>query len=100
MSPMDINEREPVTYDRWDPVYPLDMRGLARPILVWQYCDAPEEIKELASQGGDEDWVALVPPETIAENVCWMEEGTPFGCCSVIYIKSEDGGTTVVGTHA
>jgi hypothetical protein len=92
------NDKEEVMYSRWDPTYPLDMRGLARPILVWRYCDAPEEIKELANHGGDEDWVALVPLEVVAKNIHWMDEGTTFGCCSVKYIVLRDA-TLVVGTH-
>ena len=34
------NDKEGVTYSRWDPTYPLDMRGRTHPILVWQYSDA------------------------------------------------------------
>lgn len=30
-------------------------------ILVWDWEDAPPELKELSPHGGDEDWVALVP---------------------------------------
>ena len=96
------NDKEGVTYSRWDPTYPLDMRGRTHPILVWQYSDAPGEIRELASQGGDEDWVALVPPEVNADIITWAAEGKDdaFGCCSVEYVKLDDGGTLIVGTHA
>lgn len=32
------------------------------PILVWEWKDAPQELRALSEHGGDEDWVAEVPP--------------------------------------
>ena len=30
-------------------------------IQVWRFDGAPEEYQRLATQGGDEDWLAVVP---------------------------------------
>jgi len=32
-------------------------------IRVWAWKDAPEELKALSQHGGDEDWLALLPPK-------------------------------------
>lgn len=31
-------------------------------LQVWKFEDAPEEFRALSTSGGDEDWLALVPP--------------------------------------
>lgn len=31
-------------------------------IRVWRFDDAPEELRDLSHHGGDEDWLALIPP--------------------------------------
>ena len=92
--------KEEVTYDRWDPSYPFDMRGRVRPILVWRFHDAPEEIQTAANQGGDESWLAILPPERADDWPLWAETGTPFGCCCVNRVKLPDGGVILVGCHA
>lgn len=33
----------------------------SKTIQVWPYADAPAELKALADQGGDEDWLILIP---------------------------------------
>jgi len=30
-------------------------------ILVWPFEDAPKDLQKLSTNGGDEDWLALVP---------------------------------------
>lgn len=29
------------------------------PIVIWSFCDAPEHLQHLTSQGGDEDYILL-----------------------------------------
>lgn len=67
-------------------------------IYVWRFCDAPTEYKSLSPHGGDEDWVALVPPGMMTPS--WMESGTRFGVCDIEEINMEDGSTLVIGAHA
>lgn len=33
-----------------------------QPILLWRFEDAPEELQALSNNGGDEDWLAEIPP--------------------------------------
>lgn len=52
-------------------------------IRIWRWEDSPEELKALSNHGGDEDWVALIPPKLVNEYIGFLEEGTSFGYCSV-----------------
>ena len=45
--------------------------------------DAPEELRNLSDHGGDEDWLAVIPPQMTNKYISWMEEGTAFGICDV-----------------
>jgi len=71
-------------------------------IRIWEWTDAPEELKQLSTNGGDEDWVALLPPKFNGKWISWMDEGSPFGCCCVDdYQHAELPGYTVrIGSHA
>ena len=51
-------------------------------VLVWDWLDAPQALKDLSPHGGDEDWVALVP--------LLYNENSP-----VIYSLLEHGGNDV-----
>lgn len=66
-------------------------------LLTWRFQDTPEEWRWLAHQGGDEDWVTLVPDHV--EAPAWLEEGSSYGCCSVNTVDIEVG-TLHVGCHA
>lgn len=52
-------------------------------IRIWRFSDAPEELQQLSEHGGDEDWLALIPPKLADEYIGWMESGTAFGCFQV-----------------
>lgn len=52
-------------------------------IRIWRFEDAPEELRYLSTNGGDEDWVALIPPKLVDSYLPWMDEGTSFGCFRV-----------------
>ena len=59
------------------------MKNKPNHIRVWRFYDAPDELKQLSTNGGDEDWVALIPPKFADDYISWMEPGGPFGCCDV-----------------
>ena len=67
-------------------------------IRVWQFEDAPKEYKILSPHRGDEDWVAFIP-DHLGIYISWIEEGTPFGCCSVS-THEVAGGIIKIGAHA
>lgn len=52
-------------------------------IQVWRFEVAPQELRDLSHHGGDEDWVALIPPSHTAEYIGCAEPGGAFGCCDV-----------------
>ncbi len=70
------------------------------PIKVWEWDDAPEEFKALSPHGGDEDWVALVPPHLAQRCISWLESGSSFGCCDVSEHPLPDGSVVKIGAHA
>jgi hypothetical protein len=71
-----------------------------RTIQVWRWEDAPAEYRALSPHGGDEDWVARIPPRFTDTWIGWMEPGTPFGCCDVSEHPQPDGSLVRIGAHA
>ena len=72
-------------------------------IKIWPFYDAPKKYRELSNNGGDEDWLALVPAH-ISDEWC-SEYGRPiwldvpaFGCCCVDD-RIKDG-VVYIGCHA
>lgn len=54
-------------------------------IHVWRFTDAPQVLQEMSDNGGDEDWVALVPKEMADADggyIGWLESSS-FGCCCI-----------------
>lgn len=70
------------------------------PIQVWPFHEAPEPLKEQSPHGGDEDWLALVPPHLKGEYISWLAEGGWFGVCSVSESPQPDGSVLYIGAHA
>jgi hypothetical protein len=66
-------------------------------IRVWAYHQAPIALRDLSTNGGDEDWIAVVPYGM--HRPLWMEEGTAFGCCSVDAFEIL-AGTVYIGSHS
>ena len=76
----------------------------SKAILVWPWDEAPEDLKKIASQGGDEDWLIFVPKELVEE---WLNRyGTPHwiertaACCDPDRFDLPDGSVLYVGSHA
>lgn len=71
-------------------------------IRVWRFNDAPDELKALSNHGGDEDWLALVPPLLVDEYIPWIEESCGFGrCCVSVHTHPELSGYHIrIGAHA
>lgn len=70
------------------------------PITVYRFHEAPRYLRELSQHGGDEDWLAEVPPQY--DWIGWMDEGTAFGCCSVSIQDhpTREGWKVHIGTHS
>lgn len=71
-----------------------------RPIEIWRFYDAPKELQALSPHGGDEDWLALIPPHYAGEWMPWMDEGSSFGVCDVSEHHLPDGSLVKIGAHA
>lgn len=72
-------------------------------IIIWEFHDAPEELRDLSRAGGDEDWLALVPMSLADKWIGWMEEGGSFGCCCVQTFETVYHGLSYqvrIGSHA
>lgn len=69
-------------------------------IHVWRFEDAPARYRELSTNGGDEDWVALVPKEIADEDyIGWLEPGSAFGVFTIDrYLLPE--GYVYIGAHS
>lgn len=69
-------------------------------VRVWAWADAPQEFRDLSRHGGDEDWIAFVPAGLASGYFGWMEDGSPFGCCSVSIHELPGGAQVRIGAHA
>lgn len=69
-------------------------------MIVWWFRDAPEELRNLSNNGGDEDWLAEVPPN-IDTLPTWMEVNTFDAGCEpqVVDHPSKVGWKVVIGSH-
>lgn len=71
-------------------------------MTVWRFEDAPEEYQKLSTNGGDEDWLVLIPAQIVdkifyyEDMPYWMEK---MGCCSVDKYPLENGDIVVIGAH-
>jgi hypothetical protein len=77
------------------------MQNTPHHIRVWRFQDAPEELRNLSTHGGDEDWLALVPPILNDKWIPWLKEPT-FGCCCVSEHGHRElpGYKVYIGAHA
>lgn len=66
-------------------------------IQVWRWEDAPEHLKKLSDNGGDEDWVALVPFGLDESYIPWLEEGH-FG--NGVQVVETTEGVVYISSHA
>lgn len=71
----------------------------ANAIIVWRFCEAPEPLQNLSENGGDEDWLALVPPTMKDDWIGWLESPS-FGCSAVDEFNLGDGSAVKIGSHA
>jgi hypothetical protein len=71
-------------------------------ITVWHFHHAPRELQDLSDNGGDEDWLVLVPSVLVEE---FLRFGLPFwveslGACGVDEHTLEDGSKVYIASHS
>lgn len=74
---------------------------VGEPVLVWPFDSAPESLRKLSDNGGDEDWLVLVRPNGMRGMLsmyvpAWIEK---LGN-DVDRYDLEDGSTVFIGSHA
>lgn len=67
-------------------------------IQVWRFMEAPADLRELSTNGGDEDWLALVPAKFNDDYIGWL--GTDFGCFGVETHDLPTGDKVYIGCHS
>lgn len=81
----------------------VDALGIAKllggPIVVWRFRDAPAVLQAVSTNGGDEDWLAVVPPALVGEWVGWLDS-EKFGCSAVDGHRLSNGAEVVIGSHS
>lgn len=73
---------------------------MAQPIKIWEFYDAPLDLRALSNHGGDEDYVALVPAEMEYAADMLLYSGSPFGVSDVQKEVQADGSFVYIGAHA
>lgn len=70
--------------------------------IVWEFDKAPQELQDLSTNGGDEDWLAEIPPDFNGGYLPSWIESSSFGCCDIAeYPHPKKGGwKIVIGSHA
>lgn len=78
------------------------MKRKREPIRVWRFEDAPEKLQSLSEHGGDEDWLAEIPPCLTRERIAWTRVGSDFGVCDVSEHThpTKRGWLVKIGAHA
>ncbi len=70
------------------------------PIVVFPFYSAPKVLQEKSENGGDEDWIAVLPDYMERSDVDWLESGTRFGRCDSLWARGPNGEALVIGCHA
>lgn len=68
-------------------------------IKVWPFSLAPKKFAGLSNNGGDEDWLVLVPEVYSKYYIGWLESGS-FGCCNIDEFKLDNGDVVYIGSHS
>ena len=72
---------------------------MSEPIRVWAFHDAPEALRSLSHNGGDEDWLAVKPPGV--GHAPWLDDYCAlFGYSGTDEYDLPDGSTVYIGSHA
>ena len=67
-------------------------------IYVWRFYDAPEEYRRLSTNGGDENWLVLIP--SFVANSTWVTPSWIEAMGDLQRFKLEHGDIVYVGSHA
>ena len=81
----------------WLPNSPEERK---EPVTVWRFDYAPTAIQEAASQGGDEDWIAEIPPALDQYGLpFWIEAMDSMREPKRVTHPTKPGWQLIVGSH-
>lgn len=69
-------------------------------IIVWRFEDAPEELRAMSYNCGDEDWLAILPDHIEYSEVDWMTAPSSFARCELQCVGVVHGRQVVIGVHS
>lgn len=71
-------------------------------ITIWPFEDAPEHLRQLSTNGGDEDYLIIFPPGMTVENMPWQIERAVDALerCETSYYDAPDGRLIAITCHA
>lgn len=69
-------------------------------ITVFPFDTAPPELKALSDNGGDEDWLAIVPPELRGRYLGWLERIDTCQEPQIVEHPTKAGWQVWIGSHA
>lgn len=72
---------------------------MAEKIVVYRFEDAPAYMRAYSTNGGDEDWLAVLPARYKDDVPMWLDSQW-FGCCCRDEYVLPDGRVIVIGAHA
>lgn len=93
------HEESSAFYDYERGYHELALQQARQPIRIWDFRDAPKDLKALSDNGGDEDWLALVPPCYRDRDPLWLSS-EQFGCSGVQVIERPNGFKVYIGSHS
>lgn len=70
----------------------------SRPWFLWPFDKAPEALRALSQNGGDEDWILVLPPGV--DRPFFTDDGQAFGRCGVEEHVLPCGRRVLIGCHA
>lgn len=70
------------------------------PMLIWDFYDAPEPLQALSENGGDEDWLVVVPKQYVERIKCEPLWVMYLGSCDRDFIDVSDNYLVVIGSHS
>ena len=68
-------------------------------VKVWRFADAPKEFQDLSQNGGDEDYLALLPKGLQGQDFAWLD-CRHFGFCCIDKHELPNGDTIYIGSHS
>ena len=74
----------------------------ASSVSVWKFYEAPEKLRSLSDNGGDEEWIAICDEEFFVKQsgyIPWIYQ-SGFGACDTDTIIVNDKFVVFIGYHS